>query len=158
MELHCATTIEDAYPAVAAVLEEGPLAWLPEVALAPEAYTTELGIGGPGRRVGRRVLVTPGRVQPFAHGVAVPVEWRAAEHPELYPTLSGWLRLEPAGPAACRLRFDAHYQPPAGRLGAAVDRAVLHRVAEASVQEFVERVAARLHRGVRFGGGPGPAE
>jgi len=156
MEFHFATSIEQPYRAVAATLAEGPLAWLPEVELAPGAYTSELGIGNGDGRISRRLLVTAGAAQPFAYGLLVPIEWRAAQHPERYPTLAGVLRLEPSGPV-CRLRLDAHYVPPAGRLGAAVDRALLHNVAETSVKEFVQRVAARLARGARFSGPIPPA-
>jgi len=156
MELHFATSIEQPYRAVAATLAEGPLAWLPQVELAPGAYTSELGIGNGDGRISRRLLVTAGAAQPFAYGLLVPIEWRAAQHPERYPTLAGVLRLEPSGPV-CRLRLDAHYVPPAGRLGAAVDRALLHNVAETSVREFVQRVAARLARGARFSGPIPPA-
>jgi hypothetical protein len=95
------------------------------------------------------VLVFTGAAGPFAYGLLVPVEWRAAEHPDLYPTLAGSLRLEASGPAGARLRLDAHYRPPAGRLGAAIDGAVLHRVADASTEEFVMRVAERLRRRAR---------
>ena len=156
MELHFATSIEQPYRAVAATLAEGPLAWLPQVELAPGAYTSELGIGNGDGRISRRLLVTAGAAQPFAYGLLVPIEWRAAQHPERYPTLAGVLRLEPSGPV-CRLRLDAHYVPPAGRLGAAIDRALLHNVAETSVKEFVQRVAARLARGARFSGPIPPA-
>lgn len=152
MELHFTTTIEHPYPSVAAVLSEGPLAWLPDVELAQEAYVTQLAIGEEDHRVSRRVIVSTGAMRPLGYGVAMPVEWQAAEHPERYPTLSGSLRLEPAGPAGTRLRLDAHYRPPGGKLGAAADRALLHRVAEASVRDFVERVAERLRRSVRFSG------
>ena len=47
-------------------------------------------------------------------------------------------------------RLDADYLPPAGRLGAAADRAVLHRLADAAVAGFLDRVAARLALGARF--------
>jgi len=157
MELHFETSIEHPYPAVAAALAEGPLAWLPEVELAPGAYTSELGIGNGESRISRRLLVRAGTAQPFAYGLIVPIEWRAVEHPERYPTLAGTLRLEPSGPARSRLRLDANYVPPAGRLGTAIDRAVLHRVAESSVKDFVEGVAARLARGARFSGPIPPA-
>lgn len=152
MELHCATSIDQPYSQLAEVLADGPVAWVPEVEPAPEAWTAELGIGDGYGRISRRVLVFTGAPRPYAYGLLVPVEWRAVEHPERYPTLEGALRLEPSGPTHCRLRLDAHYQPPAGRLGAALDRALLHRVAEESAAEFVRRVGERLSRGARFAG------
>jgi hypothetical protein len=157
VELHVAVPIERPYLAVASVLDEGPLSWLPAAGLAPDGHTSELGIGGPDGGVHRRVLVETGRAQASGDGIAVPLSLRAVEHPERYPTLSGLLRLEPAGPASSSLRLDAEYVPPGGRLGAAADRAVMRGVAEASVREFAVRVAERLERGVRFRGRWDPA-
>lgn len=158
MELHCTTAIDQPYADTAPVFAGGPQAWLPEVEAAPEAWTAEIGIGDGDGRISRRVLVRAGTAQPFGYGLLVPVEWRALEHAERYPTLAGGLRLEPEGPAGCRLRLDAQYRPPAGRLGAAIDRAVLHHVAEASCAEFVERVAERLRRGAVFASRFGPEQ
>ncbi|HEX5903035.1 MAG TPA: hypothetical protein VF028_07985 [Actinomycetota bacterium] len=36
------------------------------------------------------------------------------------------------------------YEPPLGLVGRAADRALLHRVAEATFKDFLERVATRL--------------
>jgi hypothetical protein len=147
--LDFSTPIPEPYQTVATVLREGPLAWLPDVELVAGGYTAEIGIRYPDSRVSRRVLVVAGSVQPAGENLTVRVAWSALEHPDLYPKLTGCLRLEPSGPGS-RLGLEAGYRPPAGRLGAAVDRALLHRVAEASVREFVERVAARLAQGANF--------
>lgn len=45
-----------------------------------------------------------------------------------------------------QLAINVRYQPPLGRLGALADRALLNRVAEASIKDFMDRVAERLHR------------
>ncbi|MBO0703315.1 MAG: hypothetical protein J2P38_10310, partial [Candidatus Dormibacteraeota bacterium] len=90
------------------------------------------------------------------YGVTVRVEWKGAEHPRLYPALEGHLRLERQQPAGCRLRFDARYDPPAGRLGAAADRALMHRVAQSSVADFTDRVAGLLTAGGRDRRAPQP--
>ena len=36
------------------------------------------------------------------------------------------------------------YRPPLGSVGKALDRALLHRVAAATIREFVAQVAARI--------------
>jgi hypothetical protein len=41
-------------------------------------------------------------------------------------------------------RAAGAYRPPLGSLGQAVDRAILHRVADATVRTFLIRVAAQL--------------
>jgi hypothetical protein len=48
------------------------------------------------------------------------------------------------GPAQSRLSFEASYDPPVGALGQLADWALMHRVAEASVREFVLRTAGSL--------------
>jgi hypothetical protein len=149
LNLDFSAPIREPYPAVARVLAEGPLAWLPDVEVVTGGCTAEIGIGAPERRISRRVLVEAGTAQQDSGGMTVSVRWSALEHPDLYPRLAGRLRLEPSGPGS-RLRLDAGYLPPAGRWGAALDRALLHQVAEASVREFVERVAIRLARGANF--------
>ena len=40
--------------------------------------------------------------------------------------------------------MDARYRPPLALVGRALDRALLHRVAEATIKDFVDRVAERI--------------
>ena len=47
-------------------------------------------------------------------------------------------------PAASQLSISARYTPPLGSVGAAIDRAVLHRVAEATLKDFLDRIAEAL--------------
>lgn len=60
------------------------------------------------------------------------------------------------GPDRTHLALTARYEPPFGVIGRAVDRALLHRVAEAVAQRFLEAVARRLAaRPAVEDGGPG---
>lgn len=143
-ELHLVRTFGADYDSAAGVLRAGPERWLPGFAVDGDRVTAELAFDQAGRRIGRRIEVALGTVQPFAYGVTVRVQWQAVRRPHLYPTLDGHLRLEPGQDAGCRLRFDVRYVPPAGKLGASVDRALLYRVADATVGDFLDRVAAVL--------------
>ncbi len=58
--------------------------------------------------------------------------------------LDGELEVAPLGPNLTQVGLSASYKPPRGLLGASLDRALLHRVAEATVRDFVKRVAAVL--------------
>lgn len=107
----------------------------------------ELAIERAGARVSRRTEVQVGPVQRFAYGVTIQVRWKGQRHPDLYPELEGHLRVEPHEPSGADLRFDARYVPPGGRVGATVDRALMHHVAESSVRNFVACVAERLDAG-----------
>lgn len=143
-ELHLQRELESPYDVALDALRTGPERWLPGFARDGGRITAVVAFDPAGRRIGRRVEVTLGSVQPFAYGVTVRVEWQGAHQPWLYPRLEGHLRLERAEPGRCRLRFDARYVPPAGRVGASVDRAVMNRVADATVADFVDRTATLL--------------
>jgi len=61
----------------------------------------------------------------------------------LFPVLDADLRLA-AGGEGTVLTLAGVYRPPFGPLGQALDRAVLHRVADATVRNFLTRVAAQI--------------
>jgi hypothetical protein len=44
------------------------------------------------------------------------------------------------------LRIAGSYRPPLGALGTALDAAILHRVARATVRAFLDRIAADIGR------------
>jgi len=62
----------------------------------------------------------------------------------LFPVLDADLRIAPDGDHDTVLTMTGVYRPPFGPLGEALDRAILHRVAAATIQGFVARVAAQL--------------
>lgn len=58
----------------------------------------------------------------------------------LFPALDADITLTPAGEQASLLRLDGAYRPPLGALGAELDKAILHRVATATIQAFISRI------------------
>lgn len=66
----------------------------------------------------------------------------------LFPVLDADVRLHPAEEQGTLLTLQGVYRPPLGALG----RAILHRVAAATIRNFLDRVAAGVT------GQPGPAE
>lgn len=62
----------------------------------------------------------------------------------LYPVLDADIVLLQAGEHATLLTVVGAYRPPLGSLGKALDRAVLHRVAAATMRNFLGRVAADI--------------
>lgn len=147
LELHLARELDVSYDAATDVLRGGPARWLPGFEQQGEQITARLALARVGRRVGRRVEVRTGSVQPFAYGVTERLEWQDARRPSFYPRLEGHLRLERGEEEGrCRFRFDARYTPPAGTLGESADRALLHRIADATVRDFFSGVAQRLEK------------
>jgi hypothetical protein len=132
-----------------AALLADPSSWLPGLVEETDEQgvhrLTSVGFGI-GLHVRRRVEVevepplrVPGRT-------VVPLRWSTgAEHSPL-PSMEGDLELAPFGPGASHLAMSGRYTPPYGQVGEALDRALLHRVAEATVRDFVQRVAEQVRR------------
>ena len=62
------------------------------------------------------------------------------------PALDADLWLTPAGEHSARLSLAGVYRPPLGALGTGPDRAVFHRVADATARSLLARVADALTR------------
>lgn len=62
----------------------------------------------------------------------------------LFPVLDADIMLAQYGESATLLAMMGAYRPPLGRVGAALDRAVLHKVAVATVQGFVNRLGCAV--------------
>jgi hypothetical protein len=60
----------------------------------------------------------------------------------LFPVLDADITLIPDGDAATLIGLSGVYGPPGGAVGAGLDRAILHRVATATIRSFLARIAA----------------
>jgi len=77
--------------------------------------------------------------------VGLAIRWEATgPGGGLFPVLDADIRLVRAGEGAAVLAVSGAYRPPLGPLGQALDRAILHRVAAATIRDFVAQMAARL--------------
>jgi hypothetical protein len=63
---------------------------------------------------------------------------------DLFPVLDGDVTLAAEGPGTSRLALAGVYRPPLGRLGARLDAAILHRVADATFGALLRSVADTL--------------
>ena len=70
----------------------------------------------------------------------------------LFPILDADIRLFSTGEQATLVTMAGAYRPPLGSVGQVLDRAILHRVAAATIRNFLGRVAAGIM------GQPGGAE
>ena len=62
----------------------------------------------------------------------------------LFPVLDANLTLTAAGERASSLTLTGTYRPPAGAMGAILDRTILHQVAAATIRDFLARVAETI--------------
>lgn len=103
-----------------------------------------LGVGAAGYRaiIGKTVEVRAGAPVRGATEVAIPIVWEATGPKALFPRLEGDLLIAPLSEGVTQLALRGSYVPPFKRVGKAIDRVLLHRLAEASVKSFVEHIAA----------------
>ena len=125
-----------------------PEAWVPGLLRDAEGrgqqLLAEVGFAVDERRLDREVEIELG--MPYRSGIAtrVPLTWRATSGTRLFPRLEGDLEVAALGSSRSQLSMDARYRPPLALVGRALDRALLHRVAEATIGDFVDRVAERI--------------
>jgi hypothetical protein len=62
----------------------------------------------------------------------------------LFPALDADLTLSPLDDDTSSLRLDGSYRPPLGAVGERLDRAILHRIAAATVESFVVRISKAI--------------
>jgi hypothetical protein len=130
-------------------LLERPERWLPPSVVEPlgeRRYLLRVGFSAPVARISKQVEVTVGEPAHEGDWLVRPVSWRATGPSQLFPVLDGKLTVQPLGPHSSLLWLGATYQPPLGGLGREIDEVVMHSVAEATVRDFVETVAAQVSR------------
>jgi hypothetical protein len=137
------------FAAAEARLLDAPERWLPGLLEQAEDRGSRLlaDVGfslGEDRRVDKQVQVTIGQPYRIPSKTLVPITWAATGSERLFPALEGDLELAPLGERRTQLSISARYKPPLGAVGRALDRALLHRVAEATVKDFLDRVVEAI--------------
>lgn len=129
-------------------LLHAPDSWIPGLAREVEGRSEQLlidvGFGTDGHRVEQQVEIEVREPLRFPSRTVLPIAWRPAQHGGLFPTLEGDVEVAAVGPHRTQLAMNARYRPPLGSVGRAVDRALMHRVAEATVKDFLDRAGESL--------------
>ena len=77
--------------------------------------------------------------------MTVGLRWEAAGAAgTAFPVLDANISISPAGDETARLALAGSYRPPLGRLGTGLDRAIMHRVATATMRCLLRSVAEAL--------------
>jgi hypothetical protein len=147
---------------VEARLLEDPGSWVPGIAEGAETRGERLlaEVGFPvsdERRVAKGVEIELGKPYRVPSKTILPLTWTATGPEALFPALEADLEIAALGAERTQLSISGRYRPPLGLLGRALDRALLHRVAEATVKEFVDAVGRALHDPDRTVARPEPA-
>ena len=96
-----------------------------------------------------RVAVHVGDAWTLPDAVSRPVAWEPVHedgtraHVRTLPGFEGRLTLR-HGETRVRLSLDGTYVPPGGAIGAAVDRAVMHRAGDTTAQALLDDIIQRL--------------
>jgi hypothetical protein len=135
---------------VEAALLGAPAGWLSALGGAAgqrgDGLLAEVGVGPLGPHLGQRVTVSVGAPLRLPSKTLLPFTWRPTSGNGLLPDLDGDIELGALGPGRTQVALSARYRPPLGSLGRVADRVLLHRVAEATVKDFLDRIATALAR------------
>jgi hypothetical protein len=145
---------------VEGALSEDPSTWMTHLAehanRRGDVLLAEVGFGDD-IRIARRVEI---RFAPAVHAgkkAVFPFRWSASGPAGMFPALDADLEVAPLGPQNTQLAISARYVPPLGKVGRLIDRAVLSRVAEATVKDFLDRVALAIIQAAGSGSSVGAA-
>jgi hypothetical protein len=129
-------------------LLDTPAGWLSSMAGTAQRrgddLLTEVGVGPLGARLSRLVSIQLGEPVRFPSMTSLPLTWEPVGLDGLLPRLDANLELGAIGEARTQLAISARYRPPLGAVGRTVDRVLLHRVAEATVKDFLDRVGKAI--------------
>lgn len=118
--------------------------WLSPVATSAEHRARTVRVGPLGERIlARQVSVEVRGVMRRGNGLVAWIEWKAADS-ALLPVLDAELELTERGPSGSRLTLSGSYLPPLGALGRGLDWAVMHRIAQITVCNFLHELSDGL--------------
>lgn len=119
-------------------------------AMRAKSVASELHVNIAGIEVGTDISITVRDIKkqekkPMSPAMTfIDLEWEAAKMPHLFPFMRAELLIYPLTSTETQLVLEGAYEPPLGLLGKAVDAVVGHRIAEASVHQFIKDVAIYL--------------
>lgn len=146
--LKCYVEVPLPYAEVRERMISDPRAWLGDLTDAAqrdgERLLVEVGLSAAGRRLQRSAAIETGTVRADERIAMLPVRFSIDEASRLFPVMEGMLDAAWLGDNRSQLALELRYRPPLGLIGEAVDRALLHRVAETVMRGFLESAAARL--------------
>jgi hypothetical protein len=97
---------------------------------------------GPRAVITKRVELDLGRPAEGNGSTVFPLRWRPAGAGALFPAMEADVVVAPLGQDVTQISFEGRYDPPLEGFGRLLDRAVFHRLAQSTVRDFVDRMAA----------------
>ena len=109
-----------------------------------EEIRAKVGPRGENSLVAKAVHLRVGKVVESSDARRVPLTWEATGTPGLFPKMDAELVIARVGDELTQVKVQGQYAPPLGGLGRLIDQAFLHRVAEATTKELVDRIVEEL--------------
>jgi len=146
-QLHAFDYVNRGYEHVRDALLKEPLV------LFQRATATELRAKAGPVDVGAEIDIEIGAIEETVSAAGrkttkIGIAWKATRRPGMFPTLRGELLIYPLTRTETQLELSGTYDPPFGVIGEVLDAAGMHRVAEQTVNGFIQAFAAYM---------PGPA-
>jgi len=113
-----------------------------------EHLLADVGFRIDGRRLSKTVEIDVGKPVASATKTWIPIAWRATGPSSLFPVLDAELEFASLGTQLTQLSLSGRYQPPLGLVGRTIDKALLSRVAEATIKDFVDRLGRAIEAAV----------
>lgn len=153
-ELIASVSFPIACSRLASLIQDGRLRAASEAAYQ-DGFTTVIRVGPFGDRPVASKRVRARFLDPVSRSatMTVAVRWEATGFAgTMFPVFDADIILSPADGGATRLALTGIYRPPLDRLGATLDRLILHRVATATIRALLERIASALTSSVPTSG------
>ncbi len=131
-----------AWPRGQALLAQGDWSWF-DLAEGEPAGVYLCGPAVLGPWLSRTAVLRKGQVLAQGGTLLVPVRLDPEGYSRWFPTFVGTLRAEGAGNGTA-LVLEGDYVPPMGPAGELIDRLLLHRLAESSLDWLLEQIAEAL--------------
>lgn len=141
-ELRLNAAFSAARARLADLAHSGSLLTAAQAATGDEApYQARVGPLGPVRGLSRVVQVQFRDLVARGDSAQLALRWEAAGvGGSLFPALDADITLSPVDSQATMLTLTGVYRPPFGSVGAGLDQALLHRLAAATIRDFLGRV------------------
>lgn len=118
-----------------------------EAGVRAETIAAKLAVSIAGFEVGRTINVRLGPLTDAEEGIAstrLHLTWEAKHRSSLFPLMEGDLEALPLTDDETEVVLAGVYRPPFGFAGSALNSAVMHRIAEATVRQFFTRIIRRI--------------
>jgi hypothetical protein len=146
--------LEDPFEEVEAALLADPASWVPGMARAAgelgDRLLAEVGLAvSEELRIDQEIEISIGQSYRAPEKTRLPMSWKAAGAGRLFSSLDADVELAGMGASRTQISISAWYHPPMAPFARSLDRALLNRVAEATIKHFLDRVGAALAVRVR---------